>query len=86
MAQPDAIDFAIDLIGPGQRDDHKAARAAPSPAPPTRGDRRCLARSLKRDYKRVYEDVEVLSGAGLIDRSPHGLRADYAEIHTQVAL
>ena len=45
-----------------------------------------LARSLKRDYKRVHEDVEVLSGAGLIDRSDDGLRAEYDEIRTQIAL
>ena len=45
-----------------------------------------LARSLKRDYKRVHEDVEALSGAGLIERSDHGLRAEYDEIRTQIAL
>lgn len=45
-----------------------------------------LARSLKRDYKRVHEDVEALSGAGLIERSEDGLRADYDEIRTQIAL
>ncbi len=45
-----------------------------------------LARSLKRDYKRVHEDVEALSGAGLIARSEDGLRADYDEIRTQIAL
>ena len=45
-----------------------------------------LARSLKRDYKRVHEDVEALSVAGLIERSDGGLRADYDEIRTQIAL
>ena len=45
-----------------------------------------LARSLGRDYKRVHEDVEVLSAAGLIARGEGGLRADYDEIRTQVAL
>ena len=45
-----------------------------------------LARSLKRDYKRVHEDVEALSQAGLIERSSDGLRADYDEIRTQIAL
>ena len=45
-----------------------------------------LARSLKRDYKRVHEDVEALSQAGLIERSDHGLRAEYDEIRTQIAL
>jgi len=45
-----------------------------------------LARSLNRDYKRVHEDVEALSQAGLIDRSADGLRADYNEIRTLIAL
>ncbi|KZD12603.1 HVO_A0114 family putative DNA-binding protein [Oceanibaculum pacificum] len=45
-----------------------------------------LARSLKRDYKRVHEDVESLSAAGLIDRDDAGLHADYAEIRTVIAL
>jgi predicted transcriptional regulator len=45
-----------------------------------------LARSLKRDYKRVHEDVEALSEAGLIERSDDGLRAEYDEIRTQIAL
>ena len=45
-----------------------------------------LARSLKRDYKRVHGDVEALTGAGLIERSDRGLRADYDEIRTQIAL
>jgi predicted transcriptional regulator len=45
-----------------------------------------LARSLKRDYKRVHEDVEALSAAGLIDRSEGGLRADYSEIRTLIAV
>ena len=45
-----------------------------------------LARSLNRDYKRVHEDVEALSQAGLIDRSTDGLRADYTEIRTLIAL
>ena len=45
-----------------------------------------LARSLKRDYKRVHEDVEALSQAGLLDRGVDGLRADYNEIRTLIAL
>ena len=45
-----------------------------------------LARSLGRDYKRVHEDVEALSAAGLIERGDRGLRADYDEIRTQIAL
>jgi predicted transcriptional regulator len=45
-----------------------------------------LARSLKRDYKRVHEDVDVLASAGLIDRSGEGLRAEYNEIHTRIAI
>ncbi len=45
-----------------------------------------LARSLKRDYKRVHEDVEVLASAGLIERSSSGLRAEYDEIRTRIAI
>jgi predicted transcriptional regulator len=45
-----------------------------------------LARGLGRDYKRVHEDVEALAAAGLIERSETGLRADYDEIRTRIAL
>ncbi|MFO7484126.1 hypothetical protein [Oceanibaculum nanhaiense] len=45
-----------------------------------------LARSLGRDYKRVHEDVESLSAAGLIERDAAGLHAEYAEIRTVIAL
>ena len=45
-----------------------------------------LARTLGRDYKRVHEDVEILSHAGLIARTEEGrLRADYDEIRTSIA-
>lgn len=45
-----------------------------------------LARNLGRDYKRVHEDVEALESAGLIERDDAGLRADYDEIRTIIAL
>lgn len=45
-----------------------------------------LARALGRDYKRVREDVEALADAGLIERTAHGVRADYNEIRTAIAL
>ncbi|WP_160005005.1 hypothetical protein [Rhizobium sp. 18055] len=45
-----------------------------------------LAKSLKRDYRRVHEDVDILSRAGLIERDAQGLRAGYAEIRTVIAL
>jgi predicted transcriptional regulator len=45
-----------------------------------------LARSLNRDYKRVHEDIEALIAAGLVERSSSGLRADYAEIRTRIAI
>lgn len=38
---------------------------------------RALARSLRRDYRRVHEDVEALETAGLLDRDKDGLRAEY---------
>ncbi len=45
-----------------------------------------LARTLGRDYKRVRNDVEELAAAGLIERTVDGVRADYDEIHTAIAL
>jgi predicted transcriptional regulator len=45
-----------------------------------------LARALGRDYKRVHADVEALAAAGLIDRAPTGLRADYGEIRASIAV
>jgi len=45
-----------------------------------------LARDLGRDYKRVHADVEVLEAAGLIERGDDGLRADYDEIRTIIAM
>lgn len=47
---------------------------------------RSLARALGRDYKRVHQDVAALEAVGLIDRDAGGLRADYAEIRTVIAL
>jgi predicted transcriptional regulator len=45
-----------------------------------------LARALGRDYKRVHADVDALAAAGLLDRTPAGLRADYGEIRTTIAV
>lgn len=45
-----------------------------------------LARELGRDYKRVYSDIEVLEAAGLVERGEGGLRADYDEIRTVIAM
>jgi predicted transcriptional regulator len=45
-----------------------------------------LARVLGRDYKRVHVDVEALAAAGLIDRTPAGLRTDYGEIRATIAV
>ncbi|GAV36187.1 hypothetical protein ROTAS13_03874 [Roseomonas sp. TAS13] len=45
-----------------------------------------LARALGRDYKRVHEDVEALTAAGLLDREGGGVQAPYDEIRTAVAL
>jgi predicted transcriptional regulator len=57
---------------------HFRRQAAPSIAE--------LARALGRDYKRVHADVEALAAAGLIDRTPAGLRADYGEIRATIAV
>jgi predicted transcriptional regulator len=46
-----------------------------------------LARVLGRDYKRVHEDVEILSTAGLIERSDSGaVKATFDEIRASIDL
>jgi predicted transcriptional regulator len=45
-----------------------------------------LSRRLRRDYKRVHQDVEALVAAGLIDRDDHGLKAEYDRIETTITL
>ena len=49
---------------------------------------RALAQALGRDYRRVHDDVEALVEAGLLDRQPDGLRADYDEVtlETRISL
>jgi predicted transcriptional regulator len=47
---------------------------------------RALARDLRRDYRRVHDDVSALEAVGLVERDRDGLRADYSEIHTVIAL
>lgn len=44
-----------------------------------------LARRLGRDYKRVHEDVEALTNAGLIEREG-GLTAPYDAIEARMAM
>lgn len=47
-----------------------------------------LAKALGRDYRRVHEDVEALTAAGLVDREQAGrtLTAPYDTITTRIAL
>ncbi|MCZ2982582.1 hypothetical protein NYY70_20610, partial [Acinetobacter baumannii] len=45
-----------------------------------------LGRALGRDYKRVHEDVEILTVAGLLERTEGGVRATYDEIRTVISL
>jgi predicted transcriptional regulator len=46
-----------------------------------------LGRVIGRDYKRVYEDVEILTKAGLVERTPEGgICAGYDEIRTSIPL
>lgn len=45
-----------------------------------------LATVLAREPELVAKDVDELAAAGLIDRTGDRLRADYAEIHTAIAL
>ena len=46
-----------------------------------------LARVLARDYKRVHQDVEILSVAGLIERTESGgVRSAFDEIRASIDL
>ena len=47
---------------------------------------RALAKALERDYSNVHADVQELAGAGLLDNSGHGVRADYDAIETRIAI
>ncbi|MDR3538671.1 MAG: hypothetical protein P4L71_19400 [Acetobacteraceae bacterium] len=45
---------------------------------------RALADALGRDYRRVYEDVEALVEAGLMERDSKGVRAEYEAFDVQL--
>lgn len=45
-----------------------------------------LATALRRQYRRVHEDVSLLEAAGLIERSPEGLRAAADGIEARIDL
>jgi predicted transcriptional regulator len=47
---------------------------------------RALAKALGRDYSNVHADVQALTGAGLLDASSGGVRADYDAIETRIAI
>lgn len=47
---------------------------------------RSLAKALKRDYSNVHADVQALAGAGLLDTTRKGVRADYDAIETKIAI
>jgi len=47
---------------------------------------RSLAKALKRDYSNVHADVQALAGAGLLDTTRNGVRADYDAIETKIAI
>jgi predicted transcriptional regulator len=47
---------------------------------------RALAKALQRDYSNVHADVRALAGAGLLDTSAKGVRADYDAIETKIAI
>ncbi len=47
---------------------------------------RSLAKALNRDYSNVHADVQALAGAGLLDTSRKGVRADYDAIETKIAI
>ena len=43
---------------------------------------RALSAELKRDYRRVHDDVEALALAGLVERDGRAVRADYDAIES----
>lgn len=45
-----------------------------------------LARKLKRDIRRVHDDVQVLLNEGVIEKDGAGITIPYAEIHTDFTL
>ena len=45
---------------------------------------RMLALALRRDYRRVHDDVAALEAAGLLDRDKDGLRAEYDAFDVQM--
>ena len=47
---------------------------------------RALAKALSRDYSNVHADVKALAGAGLLENTSHGVRADYDAIETRIAI
>ncbi|MGA2352826.1 MAG: hypothetical protein ABSF70_20505 [Terracidiphilus sp.] len=47
---------------------------------------RSLAKALQRDYSNVHADVQALTGAGLLDTTTKGVRADYDAIETVIAI
>ena len=47
---------------------------------------RALAKALNRDYSNVHADVKALAGAGLLDATAKGVRADYDAIETKIAI
>lgn len=47
---------------------------------------KALATRLRRDYKRVYEDVETLTASGLLKRDDGGVSAPYDAITAEMRL
>ena len=47
---------------------------------------RALAKARRRDYSNVHADVQALAGAGLLDATTGGVRADYDAIETRIDL
>lgn len=47
---------------------------------------RALAIALGRDYRRVHDDVEALTSAGLLERGPDGLKAEYDVVHIETSI
>ena len=47
---------------------------------------RALAKALSRETSNVHADVKALAGAGLLENTSHGVRADYDAIETRIEI
>lgn len=76
----DSLDTLARTLTPKRMELVRHLRRTPAPSV------NALAKALGRDYRRVHEDVEVLTGAGLVDRDGTRLSVPYGAIATRIDL